>query len=65
MVRPSERVPRKYRRIREMRLPGVMHVEAHLLNGKSNIQTGEGQILQGASETVVLCGVSDRRSIYG
>jgi hypothetical protein len=43
----------------EMRLPWVMHIEANLLDGISNVRSGECEILQGAQEAMILCHIRD------
>ena len=42
----------------EVWLPGVMHMEADLLNLISDIWPGEGKVMQGTSETPVGGGIS-------
>jgi hypothetical protein len=43
----------------EMRLPWVLHIEADLLDGISNVQTGECEILLGTHKATVLCRIRD------
>ena len=43
-----------------MRLPGGVHVKAHLLDGVGDVWPGEGQILQHTCEALVGYRVSDR-----
>jgi hypothetical protein len=38
---------------REMRLTGVMHVEAHLLDRVGNVRPDEGEVLESPSQAVV------------
>jgi hypothetical protein len=47
----------------QMRLPRVMHVEAHLLDSISNIWTSKSEILKSTSNTAVGGGVGDGSSI--
>jgi hypothetical protein len=46
-----------------MGLPGVMHVQANLLNCIGNIWPGEGEILESPSKTAVLTGICNRGTI--
>jgi hypothetical protein len=46
-----------------MRFPGIMHVQADLLNCISDIWPGEGEVLKSPSKTAVLAGIRDRGSI--
>jgi hypothetical protein len=36
-----------------------MHIEADLLDGISNVQTGECEVLQGTREAMILCRIRD------
>jgi hypothetical protein len=47
----------------KVRLPGIMHIEANLLNCKSNVRTCKGQVLKGSYQTAVLSSIINRRSI--
>jgi hypothetical protein len=40
-----------------------MHVKAHLLNSKGNIGSSKCQVLESASKTAVLRGISNWRSV--
>jgi len=46
-----------------MRFPGVVHVEANLLNNISNIWTSKSEILKSTSNTVIGGGVGNCSSI--
>jgi len=48
-----------------MRLPGVMHVEAHLLDSISDIWTSKSEILKSTNNATVGGGVGDDSSIDG
>jgi len=41
-------------------LPGIMHVETDLLNGIGDVWPGEGKVLQGISQTPVVCRITNR-----
>ena len=43
----------------EVRLPRVVHVKAHLLDGVSDVGPGEDEVLQGPSKAAVAGRVSD------
>ena len=45
--------------IAQMRFPGIIHVQADLLNSIRNIWSGEGEILKGTSDTAIVCRVGD------
>ena len=49
----------------EVRLPCVMHVKIDLLNGISNIQVSESEILEGPSYAAIMGGVRHRGPISG
>lgn len=42
--------------------PRIMHMKTHLLDGISDIWAGERHVLEHTGQTVVLCGVVDRRA---
>jgi hypothetical protein len=44
-------------------LPGIVHVEAHLMNGIGDVRARERQPLEGTSETPVIRGILNRRTI--
>jgi hypothetical protein len=46
-----------------MRLPGIMHVEADLLNGIGDVRPSEGEVLKGPGKTPVRSGVVHRWSL--
>ena len=50
---------------REMNIPRIMHVEAHLLNCIRYVGSGEGEILQSTNQTAVLSRIVDRCTIRG
>jgi hypothetical protein len=45
----------------EVGLPGVMHVEADLLDGVGDVRVGECQVLEGPSKAPELSWISNRR----
>jgi hypothetical protein len=45
----------------EVRLPGIMHMEADLLDGVGNVGAGEQQLLEGPSEALELTRINNRR----
>ena len=47
----------------KVRLTRIMHVQANLLNGISDIRPGEGEILQGTGETPEVRGILNRWTI--
>jgi hypothetical protein len=46
-----------------MRLSGIMHKQADLLNSISNIRSGESKVLKSSSKTAVLSRISNRDAI--
>jgi hypothetical protein len=44
----------------EVRLPRVVHVKAHLLDGVSDLRPGEDEVLQGPNKAAVASRISDR-----
>ena len=53
-------VPEETLQRSKVRLPGIMHVKTDLLNGIGEIRSGEGQVLQSASQTPVGSRISHR-----
>jgi hypothetical protein len=49
----------------EVRLPGIMHMEADLLDGVSDVGAGERQVLKGPGEAPELSWISNRRPESG
>jgi hypothetical protein len=47
----------------KVRLLGIMHIEANLLNCKSNVRMCKGQVLKSSCQTAVLSSIINRRSI--
>jgi hypothetical protein len=47
----------------EVGLPGIVHVEAHLLNGVGDVGARECQPLEGTSEAPVIRGILNRRTV--
>jgi hypothetical protein len=43
----------------EVRLPGIVHVEADLLDNRGDVRVGERQVLEGPSEAPELCRISN------
>jgi hypothetical protein len=46
-----------------MRFPGIMHVQADLLNCIGDIWPGEGEVQKSSSKTAVLAGIRNRGTI--
>ena len=44
----------------KVRLPGVVHMKADLLNSIRNVWTGEGQVLKSSSKTAEVCSIRHR-----
>ena len=44
----------------KVRLPGVVHMKADLLNSIRNVWTGEGQVLKSSNKTAEVCNIRHR-----
>ena len=62
-VQGALKVPENALESAQMGLPGVMHIQANLLNCIGNIWPGEGEILKSPSKTAVLTGIWNRGTI--
>jgi hypothetical protein len=49
----------------EVDLPGIIHVEADLLNGVGDVEVGEHQVLEGSNEAPEVSQISNRRPGLG
>lgn len=49
----------------QMRFPRIMHIETNLLHRVGNVRTGERQILQGSSQTVIVSRIRHRVTSTG
>jgi hypothetical protein len=53
MVEGALEVPKDALHSHEMRLTGVVHMEAHLLDHVGNVKPGEGEVLESPSQAAV------------
>jgi len=53
------KVPENALQSAQMRFPGVMHVQADLLNSIRNVWSGEGEVLKSPGKTAILTWISD------
>jgi hypothetical protein len=57
VVKRAPEVPEEALESREVRLSGIMHVKADLLNCIGDVRPGEGEVLKGPGKTPVSSGV--------
>ena len=46
----------------KMSFPGLMHMQADLLNSVGDVRPGEGQVLKGTSKAAVCCRISNSKA---